>query len=300
MVLSKQQEGLLEVAEKQREREEAARFGADVRSGIHGLLDAGRIDAPTKLLFDKISMHDPQGVADLLRQQHEMRVVSGGQGLYMGGTEMASRLPNELQTEFGRINAARGDRNYLNDLSAVTMAGSGPLELSAGEVQEVLDGLMKKHLVTDRSGGVGGRVTRYRQRLCNTQFGSLTLSPREIAIICELLLRGAQTPGELRSRASRMAPLRDGDEVEAALADLAAREDPLVAQLAREPGRRESRWMQLFTGDVPPEARHTAEPVEARAAPRENRLDSLEARIETLEGELEALRRRLDAFSGQQ
>jgi uncharacterized protein len=174
------------------------------------------------------------------------------------------------------------------------------LELSAGEVQEVLDGLMKKHLVTDRSGGVGGRVTRYRQRLCNTQFGSLTLSPREIAIIGELLLRGPQTPGELRSRASRMAPLRDVDEVEAALTDLAAREDPLVAQLAREPGRRESRWMQLFTGDAPPEARHTAEPVEARAAPRENRLDSLESRIDVLEGELEALRRRLDAFSGQQ
>jgi uncharacterized protein len=174
------------------------------------------------------------------------------------------------------------------------------LELSAGEVQEVLDGLMKKHLVTDRSGGVGGRVTRYRQRLCNTQFGSLTLSPREIAIIGELLLRGPQTPGELRSRASRMAPLRDVDEVEAALADLAAREDPLVAQLAREPGRRESRWMQLFTGDAPPAARHTAEPVEARAAPRENRLDSLESRIDVLEGELEALRRRLDAFSGQQ
>ena len=174
------------------------------------------------------------------------------------------------------------------------------LELSAVEVQEVLDGLMKKHLVTDRSGGVGGRVTRYRQRLCNTQFGSLTLSPREIAIIGELLLRGPQTPGELRSRASRMAPLQDVDEVEAALADLAAREDPLVAQLAREPGRRESRWMQLFTGDVPPEVRHTAEPDAARAAPREDRMDSFEARIDALEGELEALRRRLDAFLGQQ
>lgn len=171
------------------------------------------------------------------------------------------------------------------------------LELSGSEVQEVLDGLMKKHLVTDRSGGVGGRVTRYRQRLCNTQFGSLTLSPREIAVICELLLRGPQTPGELRGRASRMAPLKDVDEVEATLADLAAREDPLVAQLAREPGRRDSRWMQLFTGDVPPETRHTAEPGAARAEPRQNRVDSLEARIDALEGELEALRRRLDAFS---
>jgi uncharacterized protein len=124
------------------------------------------------------------------------------------------------------------------------------LELSSTDVQGILDGLMKKHLVTDRSGGVGGRVTRYRQRFCNTQFGNLQLAPREQAIVCELLLRGPQTPGELRSRANRMAPLQDVGEVEAALADLAAREYPLVMQLPREPSRRESRWMQLFTGET--------------------------------------------------
>lgn len=171
------------------------------------------------------------------------------------------------------------------------------LELSSGEVQALLDGLMKKHLVTDRSGGVGGRVTRYRQRFCNTQFGNLHLAPPEVAIICELLLRGPQTPGELRSRASRMAPLREVSEVDAALAALAAREQPLVAQLAREPGRRESRWMQLFTGEAPPEA--VAPP--ALAAPRtaagKERLDELEARVNALQQELEALQRKLDAFS---
>jgi len=174
------------------------------------------------------------------------------------------------------------------------------LELSTSEVQDVLDGLMKKHVVTDRSGGIGGRVTRYRQRLCNTQFGNLTLSPREIAVICELLLRGPQTPGELRSRANRMAPLRDVEEVDEVLEGLAAREDPLVAQLPREPGRRESRWMQLFTGDAPPEAQHAPEPAAVRAAPREERLDGLEARIDAMQCELDALRRRLDAFLDQQ
>jgi uncharacterized protein YceH (UPF0502 family) len=169
------------------------------------------------------------------------------------------------------------------------------LELSSGDVQGILDGLMKKHLVTDRSGGVGGRVTRYRQRFCNTQFGNLQLAPREQAIVCELLLRGPQTPGELRSRANRMAPMQDVSEVEAALQDLAAREYPLVAQLPREPGRRESRWMQLFTGETPPES-PVAGPAEPRVALRNDRLDELEARVDALQAELEMLQRRLDAF----
>jgi len=171
------------------------------------------------------------------------------------------------------------------------------LVLSSGEVQSLLDGLMKKHLVTDRSGGVGGRVTRYRHRFCNTQFGNLQLAPPEVAIVCELLLRGPQTPGELRSRASRMAPLRDVSEVDAALAALAAREQPLVAQLPREPGRRESRWMQLFTGEAPPEPAAPVELPPRRAAPGAERLDEIEARLDTLQHELEALQRKLDAFS---
>ena len=171
------------------------------------------------------------------------------------------------------------------------------LELSNGDVQGTIDTLMKKHLVTDRSGGVGGRVTRYRHRFCNTQFGSLRLAPRELAIVCELLLRGPQTPGELRSRANRLSPLHDVSEVESALQDLAAREEPLVAQLPREPGRRESRWMQLFTGEAPPpvEAQSVAGP---RAMSRDERIESLGVRVDELEMELAALRRRIDALLG--
>ena len=170
------------------------------------------------------------------------------------------------------------------------------LELSSSEVLDADDALRKTHLLTDRSGGVGGRVTRYRHRFCNTQFGNLHLAPRELAIICELLLRGPQTPGELRSRANRIEPLHDVSEVEAALRDLAGREEPLVAQLPREPGKRESRWMQLFTGDAPP-------PVEAqagtgsRALSRDERIEDLEGRIDALEHELAALQQRIDALS---
>ena len=171
------------------------------------------------------------------------------------------------------------------------------LELSSSEVQDVIDGLMKKHLVTDRSGGVGGRVTRYRHRFCNTQFGNLHLEPAERAVICELLLRGAQTPGELRTRANRLAPLGDVSEVEHALRNMAAREEPLVVQLPREPGRRDCRWMQLFTGDAPPP------PAAARddkmiTGSRSERLETLEGRVDSLQSELEELRRRIDALTG--
>jgi uncharacterized protein len=182
------------------------------------------------------------------------------------------------------------------------------LELSQREVQEGIEGLMKKRLVTDRSGGVGGRVTRYRHRFCNTQFGNLQLAPREVGILCELLLRGPQTPGELRSRASRLVPLKDVDEVEAALGDLAAREEPLVARLPREPGRRESRWMQLFTGDAPEPTEAPTEELpeelsKARSgigpatATRDERIASLEAAIGELRTELDALRQRVDEMS---
>ncbi|MGH8311086.1 MAG: YceH family protein, partial [Steroidobacteraceae bacterium] len=125
------------------------------------------------------------------------------------------------------------------------------LEVDEPTVQRTLDELSRKHFVIEKS-GFGSRVPKYQHVFCNTQFGSLKFSPQELAIVCELLLRGPQTPGELRSRASRMAPFTDVTEVEAALEQLAKREDgPFVARLPREPGRRESRYAQLFTGPAP-------------------------------------------------
>ena len=78
------------------------------------------------------------------------------------------------------------------------------LDLDETTVQQVVDGLLKKHLVSDRS-GYGGRVTKYKQVFCNMEFGPLQFTAIERAIICELLVRGAQTPGELRTRCNRMA-----------------------------------------------------------------------------------------------
>jgi len=126
------------------------------------------------------------------------------------------------------------------------------LELDERTVQQTVDDLGRKHFVVERS-GFGSRVPKYQHRFCNTEYGTLKLDPQELAIVCELLLRGPQTPGELRGRASRMAPLTDVSEVEAALVRLSGREDgPFVVRLAREPGRRESRYAHLFSGPVSP------------------------------------------------
>ena len=124
------------------------------------------------------------------------------------------------------------------------------LELDETSVQQILDQLVRKRLVSEES-GYGSRVPKYRHRFCNSEYGQLKFNPQELGIVCELLLRGAQTPGELRTRASRLCPLKDVSEAEAVLEKLATREDgPFVVRLPREPGKRESRYAHVFYGDV--------------------------------------------------
>jgi uncharacterized protein YceH (UPF0502 family) len=136
------------------------------------------------------------------------------------------------------------------------------LELTEAVVQQTVDGLMKKYLVSDKSAGYGGRVTKYKHRFCNTEFGSLKFSKQEFGIICVLLLRGPQTPGELRARTNRLCEFADSEQVEAALKGLMTREDgPFIARLPRAAGARESRYAHLFSGLI--------ESVEESAAPEE-------------------------------
>src|ERR1700676_3372727 len=124
------------------------------------------------------------------------------------------------------------------------------MEVDEATIQGTVDQLARKHFVIEKS-GFGSRVPKYQHRFCNTEFGTLKLDPQELAIVCELLVRGPQTPGELRTRASRMAPFAETSETEAALARLAQRLDgPFVVRLAREPNRRDARWAHLFSGPV--------------------------------------------------
>ncbi|HEX4024727.1 MAG TPA: DUF480 domain-containing protein [Steroidobacteraceae bacterium] len=120
------------------------------------------------------------------------------------------------------------------------------MELTEVQVQGTLDTLSRKHLVIERA-GFGSRVPKYQQRFCNTEFSVFQFTPQERAIVCELLLRGAQTPGELRSRAARMASFTDAQEVEQALEALSQRQGgALVRREPLEPGRREARYQHLF------------------------------------------------------
>jgi uncharacterized protein len=160
-------------------------------------------------------------------------------------------------------------------------------DLDEATVQQTLDQLNKKYLVSEES-GYGSRVAKYRHRFCNTEYGTLKFSPHELGIVCELLLRGPQTPGELRSRASRLCALKDVSEVETALDALTRREDgPFVVRLPREPGKRESRYAHLFGGEV---QGGLADEAAAPSGAEPSRLAQLEARMSRLEAELAELK----------
>jgi uncharacterized protein YceH (UPF0502 family) len=166
------------------------------------------------------------------------------------------------------------------------------MELDERTVQEIVDGLMKKHLLIEKS-GFGSRVPKYQHVFLQTEFGP-KFSPQEIAIVVELLLRGPQTPGELRSRANRMCTLHDVSEIEAALTHLLEREDgPFVARLPREPGRRDARYAQLFTGPVATETVAVNAPAaDSHNEPIATRISRLEALVEELRLEVETLKQR--------
>jgi len=173
------------------------------------------------------------------------------------------------------------------------------LELSESEVQQSVDSLMKKHMVSDRSAGYGGRVTKYKHRFCNTEFGSLKFTKQELGIICVMLLRGPQTPGELRSRTNRLCEFADAEEVEAALRGLMSREDgPFIARLPRAPGARESRYAHLFSGAMEsapePEAAQQTGVAGDPSAPTSSlgqRVTALEEIVAELRAQIAALNR---------
>jgi uncharacterized protein len=176
------------------------------------------------------------------------------------------------------------------------------MQLDEPTVKSAVDGLGRRHMVIEKS-GYGSRVPKYHQIFCNTEFGSLKFTPQETGIVCELLLRGPQTPGELRNRVPRLAELPDPGVIETLLDGLASRVDgPFVAQLAREAGRRDSRWAQLFE-ELPESSLvvTSAEPAAAgttSVAPPAATRSGLEARVAMLESEVAELRAEIAALKG--
>lgn len=161
------------------------------------------------------------------------------------------------------------------------------MDLDELTVQNTLDGLKKRHLVGDQS-GYGSRVTKYRHRFCNSEFGGLQLKPAELAILCELLLRGPQTPGQLRTHGERLQAFTGIEDVEAALTALMERDEPLVQRLPREPGKRETRYHHCL-GIEPIEVEPDPS-LNARSPDDLGRLERLELEVGNLRRELERLR----------
>ena len=189
---------------------------------------------------------------------------------------------------------------YPLSLSALTAACNQKssrepvMQLLDTEVQQIVDDLIKKHLVSDR-GGFGSRVTKYQHRFANVDFGSLEFSEQEIGIICLLLLRGPQTPGELRSRSNRLCAFSDVNETENVLKGLGERSDgPFVVRLAREPGRREARYAHLFgDSDIEHDVSTTAETSSSPIGNNDQRIAELEELVLELQDSLEEVKTRL-------
>jgi uncharacterized protein YceH (UPF0502 family) len=161
------------------------------------------------------------------------------------------------------------------------------LALEEGPVQEALEGLRDRRVVWFVD-AAGSRVQKYEHRIAE----ALGLSVQETAILAELLLRGPQTPGELRSRCTRMYAFQDLVEVEAALGVMLEAEPPLVARLPRQPGTKETRYTHLLGGA--PEL-----PAVAASAPAPSRSSQLEAEVAALKQEFLQLRDAFEAFRKQ-
>ena len=175
------------------------------------------------------------------------------------------------------------------------------LALDEATVRDTIDLLEKKRYIIEKS-GFGSRVTKYQHRFCNTEFGELKLTEQELGIVCVLLLRGPQTPGELRSRSERLCKFQDIHEVESTLDQLMQRHDgPFVAKLPRVPGKRETRFAHLFGGETDmAEAAESAAAVSAESGADTDRIAQLEQTVNQLRDEMATLKARLDRISPDQ
>jgi hypothetical protein len=169
------------------------------------------------------------------------------------------------------------------------------MNLNENAVSQALRSLDKEGLA-GRADGMDNRVTKFEHRLQE----AFNFDRREIAILCELLLRGPQTPGELRSRAERMHPFDDLGQVQSTLQRLAQREPPLAKILPRQPGTKEARYAHLLSGDVQIQASAAApETAVAQRNADGERIARLENELATLQNEVANLKQQLAAFRKQ-
>ena len=194
---------------------------------------------------------------------------------------------------------------YPLTLSALTAACNQKsnrdpvLHLSEEDVVRALDSLRDQHLAWTVT-MAGSRVPKYRHNVPQV----FPLTPPQLAVLAELMLRGPQTVGELRTHAGRLAAFADTAEVQTVLNELAGREGgPLVTRLPRQTGKREEHYAQLLGGPPPQEEAPTVapppEPARLAVAAENERIAALEARVTALQDELAQVRAQFSDFAKQ-
>ncbi|CAM5350924.1 MULTISPECIES: YceH family protein [unclassified Thauera] len=168
------------------------------------------------------------------------------------------------------------------------------MSLSEAEVQDAIDSLMARRLVSKRD-QASARVPKY-EHLVRLRH---SLPPAEQAVLAILLLRGAQTAGELRQRCERLHRFDDVAAVEAVLEHLADKYPPLVAALPRAPGTKETRHVHLLGGDAAVQEMAEAQSLGTAAGSARGRIGELEDEVRRLREELEALRSEFAEFRKQ-
>lgn len=184
--------------------------------------------------------------------------------------------------------------NALTNACNQKSAREPVMALSQGEVQHTVRALESKHLVRIEE-NFKSRAEKYAQRFCGTRYSDLQFDAAQTAIVCLLLLRGPQTPGELRARSGRLHNFTDNADVVIALDSLMAHSGgPLVVKLPKSPGRKDSEYMHLFCGPIDVDE-YASQARTARPAGPSSRsaVSELAERVTALEAEVAALKSRL-------
>lgn len=225
---------------------------------------------------DRVSESDPVPVAWPVLSKVQVRVL----GCLM---EKANTTPEYYPLTLNALTNACNQKSNRDPL----------MSLSEADVIDALDGLRHTHRLAALVHTAGSRVEKFKHTITQV----IELNPRQAAILCELLLRGPETVGELRTRASRLHSFHDLNEVQSVLDELAAHAGgPLVVRLPREPGRRESRWMHVLAGT--PEAAPDQEPENA-SSPTATGESALREEVDQIKAELESLKADFDRFRQQ-